>query len=137
VAGLGNQGRHIETQKQRKDQTMEQLIKDYLTAKTEEERAVKLRRELGDQIAEQVGDKLKANVGDYKITVKPTTNYKVDWPSFDALELDSPPCRTKRELDQVGLRWYEANQPEDYAKLCAAITATPGRTQIEIKEKKK
>ena len=115
---------------------MQQLIEQYLAAKAEEERAIKLRREIGDKIVAGLDGETKASIGQYKITVKPTMNYKVDWPAFDALGLEAPPCKTKRELDQPGIRWYETNKPDDYKRLCGAITATPGRTQLEIKESK-
>jgi hypothetical protein len=113
---------------------MQHLIEQYLAAKAEEERAIKLRRELGDQIVAGLNGEVRATIGAYKVTAKPSTNYKVDWPAFDALGLEDPPCKTKRELDQPGLRWYEGNKPDDYRRLCDVITATPGRTQLEIKE---
>ena len=65
-------------------------------------------------------------------------NRKVDWPEFDGQtigwEEQQIPVKTKRELDVPGVVWLQANMPEAYAQIAKAITATPGRVAVEIKD---
>lgn len=121
---------------------MKDLITQYLEAKRLEREAEARRVELGEAIAAALGAPAEGSktydVGDHKVTVKQPVNRKVDWTAFDQIALEHPdkhaPVAMKRELDTKGLHWIQENEPDFYRALAAAITATPGRISIEIKE---
>lgn len=129
--------------------TVEQLVEQWRHAKKMEADAEAARVLIGNKLANVLGAPTEGaksyDVGDFKVTVKQPINRKVDWAQFDAayLKYDSEhpgnniaaPSKIKRELDETGLKWIQANLPELYAELATAVTATPGRIGIEIKEK--
>jgi len=121
---------------------MEQLIQQYLEAKRAEAEAEARRVELGAAIATKLGAPAEGSktheVGAWKVTVKQPVNRKVDWTIFDEVVARHPgqsaPVVVKRELDTKGIHWLQENQPDFYREIAKAITATPGRVQIEVKE---
>ena len=121
----------------------QQLIEQFLTAKTAEATAIAARVALGDAIAAQLehpddGSKTHT-VGEYKVVVKGVVNRRADWEAIDALRLGdkSPEKKPKRELDMKGVAWWETEDPATHRAILRAITATPGRTQVTIEEKTK
>lgn len=123
---------------------MRDLIEKYLSAKAAEQMAIDTRVAIGNEIAEKLGTPAEGSatheVDGYKVTVKQPVNRRVDWDAFDRVtdgwEPQHLPITTKRELDAKGLRWVKENLPGAYEKLARAITATPGRIAVEIKENK-
>lgn len=126
----------------------------WLRAKAVEDAATQIRSYIGKKLAMLLpvpeGQKSKTHtVGDYKVGVKPSINYKIDWPAFDAgylAYLDAPKAdgpfpkpekEPKRQLDEKGLQWIRENAKEMYACIAPAITVTPGATGIEIEHKPK
>lgn len=135
---------------------VEALCAQWLQAKKEEDAAIAKRRNISNSLANLLpvpeGQQSKTHtVGDFKVGVKPTTNYKVDWPMLDKayasyaaemLEAQLTPIampegQPKRQLDEKGLRWIRENAKELYALIAVAITATPGTTGIEVEHKPK
>lgn len=125
---------------------MKEHVAAFAEAKRLEEQWKQKRIEAGNAIAEALGtpdEGSKTHKVDelgVKVTVKQPVNRRVDWTAFDAVAAAHPgehlPVVHKRELDTKGLKWIRDNQPQLYAELARAITATPGRVQIEIKEAK-
>jgi hypothetical protein len=121
------------------------LIKQYLQAKAEEAAAIARRVSLGEQLAKELGAPAEGSkthhVGAYSVEVNQPINRKVDWETMDKVLAGNPdrpaPVKTKRELDVPGLKWIRENDPGFYACLATAITATPGRVQVTIKEVEK
>lgn len=115
------------------------LIVRYLQAKHEEALAEGRRVALAEEIAKKLGVPAEGSeahdVGDYKVTVKQPINRKVDFEALAELDLKYPPIKTKEELDLVGLRWFQENDPATYLKIAKTVTATPGRVSIEVKTK--
>lgn len=119
------------------------LVEQYIQAKAFETRAEAKRVELGNLIAAAIGAPAEGSethaVGPFTVTVKQPVNRKIDWAAWDAVTApaDCPaPAATKRELDLKGLHWIQQNRPEFYRELSKAITATPGRVAIDVKESK-
>lgn len=116
---------------------IEKLIQKFIVAKENEVIATVARIALGDEVARELGYPTEGSktheVGNYKVTVKGVMNRKANLDAIDGLGLVNPPIKTKRELDVVGLRWYQDNEPETYKRIAEHITATPGRVQVEVK----
>lgn len=125
-------------------ETIKNLCIEYCLAKRLEKDATDCRVSIGNKIADAIGvqstdeGSRTLKYGQYKVTVKATINRKVDWDKFDEVSVgqSDPPVKAKRELDVPGLKWISENNVAYYEKLVDAITATPGRAQIEIKEVK-
>lgn len=123
--------------------TVEQLVEQWQHAKKMEADAEALRVLIGNKLANTLGVPAEGSksydVGDFKVTVKQPINRKVDWEAFDEATKSTPgaliPVKIKRELDETGLKWIRENKPELYAEISKAVTATPGRIGIDIKEK--
>jgi hypothetical protein len=124
-------------------ETLEKLAHRYLQLKAEENEAKEARRAVGEELAAALehpdeGSKTHT-VGGFKVTIKGTVNRKVDWELFDGVAFSLPPgipapVVVKRELDVVGLRWLQREQPEFYARIARAITAKPGAVLVEVRD---
>jgi hypothetical protein len=124
-------------------ETLEKLAQRYQQLKAAEDEAKTARREAGEALASALehpdeGSKTH-KVGGYRITIKGTVNRKVDWELFDGVAFSLPPgipapVVVKRELDVVGLRWLQREQPEVYARIARAITAKPGAVLVEVRD---
>lgn len=123
--------------------TRDDLIAQWLVAKAAEEAAIARRVAIGEKLAALYTVPAEGQITDdatnYKVRLKGVMNRRADWERMDrvyALYQGEPrPEKSKRELDIAGLRWLAENRPEYYLALCDAITATPGRTSIEITPK--
>jgi hypothetical protein len=129
---------------QEAEPNLEELVTLWREAKRVEAQAEAQRVSIGNKLANILGvpdeGSKSYDVGDFKVTVKQPINRKVDWEVFDAVAAVAPegthmPAKVKRELDETGLKWIREHQPELYAELAKAITASPGRIGIEIKER--
>ncbi len=120
-----------------------ELIKRYIEAKQVEAEAIARRVILGDTLAAILGAPSEGSktheVDGYTVKVTQPVNRRVDWAVWDAIPNppEHLPVTVKRELDLKGLRWVQENQPDLYRELSKAITATPGRVALEIKETSK
>jgi hypothetical protein len=120
------------------------LAKAYAEAKQKEDAATEARVAIGEQIAIMVHapdeGQTTLEADGYSVTVRSVVNRRVDWTAFDAVikssKIETPPVKTKKELDVPGLKWFRDNSPEQYAALAKTITATPGRSQIKVEVKK-
>jgi hypothetical protein len=120
---------------------LNELINQFIIAKEKEKLAIEERVKLAEQIANRFEKHEEGNkshdIEKYKVTVKRTINRTVDWNQFDEISQGKEhiPVKTKRELDEVGLKWIRENDSKYYVELSRAITAKPGRIAIEIKER--
>ena len=119
---------------------LENLIERWAGIKVAEDNLREERQELARDIAAALehpaeGSKTH-NVGPYKVTVRGSVNRRVDWAAFEAVMAEHPeahsPHKVKRELDAVGLRWIQENEPGLYLALSEAITSTPGAPGIKV-----
>lgn len=127
---------------QQQEHPVTALLIKYLAAKAAETMAIETRVEIGNQIAKELGAPDEGskthNVDGWSVKLTTPMNRKVDWGAFDrALQGHKDwPEKTKRELDVAGLRWWQENKPDVYLELSKAITATPGRVSVEVKQEK-
>ncbi|OYV96101.1 MAG: hypothetical protein B7Z62_08815 [Deltaproteobacteria bacterium 37-65-8] len=72
----------------------------------------------------------------YKVKTTQRLIRKVDWDEFHTqTEKVSPelrPFKMKPELDLVGLRYLEINEPEIYRLVIKAITTTPAKVGVVV-----
>jgi hypothetical protein len=124
--------------------SIEELIEQWLAAKQAESDAEARRVELAAEIAERLGKPSEGSAtyreGRYLVKVTQPINRKIDWDVFDqalaTYKWKDALVKLKRELATDGLRYLQENQPDIYRELAKAITATPGRVGIEVKEGK-
>jgi hypothetical protein len=123
--------------------TAEELVTLWRHAKKAEAEAEAARVDIGNKLANTLGVPAEGSksydVGDFKVTLKQPVNRKVDWQVFDQVTESTPgahmPVKVKRELDETGLKWIQEHQPDLYAQIARAITATPGRIGVDVKER--
>jgi hypothetical protein len=120
-------------------QTLEQLSAEWLAAKRDEAAANKRRVAIEDQIVAIVGKKDEGSqtseADGYKITTTGKISRKMDWAAWETVKAKiSPnlwPVKMKPELDEKGVKYLQANEPEIYALL--PIEVKPAKTAIEVK----
>lgn len=126
------------------DLAVEQLVAEYIAAKSAEAAAIERRVAIGDAIADILGrpdeGSRSHNVCGARVTVTQPINRTVSWERMDLIccqllarnpELHLP-IKTVRELDITGCRWLAEHDPDTYRELSGAITAKPGRVQVKV-----
>lgn len=121
------------------DQTLEQLSADWLKAKAEEAAANKRRVAIEDQIVALTGKKDEGSqtieATGFKVTVTGKVSRKMDWDKWETVKAQIAPnlhpVKFKPELDEKGVKYLQANEPEIYALL--PIEVKPAKTAIEVK----
>ena len=120
-------------------QTLEQLSADWLKAKAEEASANKRRVAIEDQIVGITGKRDEGSktvdATGFKITVTGKISRKMDWDKWEDVKAkiapNLHPVKFKPELDEKGVKYLQANEPEIYALL--PIEVKPAKTAIEVK----
>lgn len=124
------------------EKALDVLIPEYIAAKAAEVQAQAKRIALSEAIAEKLHrpreGQATIDLGAYRVTVRQPINRRVDWQMFDEQAAGFAgkqlPVKHVRELDVVGWHWIEENEPELHKALAKAVTATPGRVAIDVKE---
>ena len=119
--------------------TLEQLSADWLKAKAEEASANKRRVAIEDQIVGITGKRDEGSktvdATGFKITVTGKISRKMDWDKWEDVKAkiapNLHPVKFKPELDEKGVKYLQANEPEIYALL--PIEVKPAKTAIEVK----
>lgn len=114
------------------------LCADWLNAKAEEKAATKRRVDLETEILKITGSRDEGSktttIEGFKITTKGVINRKMDWEKWQLVRGNIPqtmwPVKTKMEIDEQGVKYLQANEPEYYRLL--PLTATPGKTGVTI-----
>ena len=74
----------------------------------------------------------------YKVTVTARMNRRIDAKKWHAIREGIPrtmwPVKEKLEADPRGCRYLAENQPDVWAIVAAAITETPGKPGLEVRE---
>jgi hypothetical protein len=77
------------------------------------------------------------NIDGFKITITGKVSRKMDWKAWGAVEESIPahlrPVKLKPELDEKGVKYLQANEPEIYKLL--PLTVTPAKTAVDIELK--
>ncbi len=119
--------------------TLEQLSAEWLAAKKVETTANKERVEIEEQIVlltgkRDEGSKTHSATG-FKITVTGKMNRKMDWDKWEAVKGQIAPIlhpvKLKPTLDEVGVKYLQANEPEIYVLL--PLEVTPAKTSVDVK----
>ena len=77
------------------------------------------------------------DAGAFKVAVTGKVTRKMDWDKWDAVKSSIPanlhPVKMKPELDEKGVKYLQANEPEIYKQL--PIEVKPAKTAVEVKIK--
>jgi hypothetical protein len=77
------------------------------------------------------------NVDGYKVTITGKVSRKMDWKAWESVQEQIPPSlrpvKMKPELDEKGVKYLQANEPEIYKLL--PLTVTPAKTAVEVELK--
>lgn len=121
---------------------IEELCVKWLGAKQAETEWNLRRIEIEEQIVKITGKRDEGSEtsdhGTYKVTVTGKVSRKMDWDKWKAVQDKIPeslrPVKYKPELDEKGVKYLQANEPEVYALL--PITVTPAKTAVEVRVNK-
>lgn len=119
--------------------TLEQLVAEWRVAKKAEATANKERAAIEEQIVALTGKKDEGSqtheVEGFKVTVTGKVSRKMDWDKWEQVKAQIAPnlhpVKYKPELDEKGVKYLQANEPEIYALL--PIEVKPAKTAIEVK----
>ena len=112
----------------------------YSAAKQAEDAAIAARRELAAAIQIATGHTAEGqktyDADGWKIVVKAPLIRSMDWKRWAEIKNESPatlqPVKVKEELDEKGVKWLMANEPDLYAVVAQAITTKPGAVQVTV-----
>ena len=122
---------------------VEQLARDWLTAKRKEQDAIAERLDIEQSIlkaypAKEEGSSSTMLGNGVKIKTTGKLNYKADIDKLLALTAswpaDAKPIKTKLEADETLLKRIRSERPDLWKKIAAAITVKSAKTYIEIEE---
>ena len=121
--------------------TLHDLAAEYAAAKEAEAQWATRRRELAAAIHAATGhtaegQKTYYDADGWKIVVKAPLIRSMDWKAWeqvkDQIHPDLHPIKIKKELDEKGVKWLMANEPDLYAVVAQAITTKPGTVQVTV-----
>ena len=121
--------------------TLYELAVAYALAKDAETQWAARRRELAAEIQAATGHDSEGqktyDADGWKVTVKAPLIRSLDWAHWDAISEQIPenlhPVRYRRELDEKGVQWLMAHEPDLYLVLSHALTTKPGAVQVTVK----
>jgi len=125
------------------DMTIEELARHWIAVKATERAAQSERLEVETALIERLGAKEEGSQTHdldcgLKITVTGKLTYKADVPELLALADRLPehlrPIKTETRLDEAGAKYLRANEPELWRLIAPAITISPAKTGLSIKE---
>jgi hypothetical protein len=120
--------------------TLAIMAEQYANLKAQEADLAERRRAIAAQIAAATGHTGEGSKtysdGDWKVTVKCPQNRTMDWDIWDAVKAAIPadlwPVEYKRAIDEKGVKWIQANDPQTYGILAQALTTKPGAVQVTV-----
>lgn len=121
--------------------TLEQLGQEWVTLKSQEEKANKARLAIEEEIIAITGKRDEGSktheVEGFKVTVTGKLTRSMDWAKWELIKDSIPqqlhPVKMKAELDETGVRYLQLNEPEIYARL--PVTVKPAKTGIKVEIK--
>lgn len=123
------------------ESVLAELAQHYLEAKAAEAQWAEIRRHLAAQIQAVTGWTEEGSKtfkdGDWKIVVKQPMTRSMDWKKWNAeVKQQIPealwPVEMKPSLDEKGVKWLAANEPDLYALLAQSLTVKPGAVQVTV-----
>ena len=124
--------------------TLAQLALAYAETKMEENNAASKRRDITKAIQALTGhDSEGAKTykdGEVRVTVKAPMIRSMDWAKWDEVRdqitEDLWPVEMRQVLDEKGVKWLYANNPDAYSVVAQAMTIKPGAVQVTVKLEK-
>lgn len=118
---------------------LKELCNKWLHAKANETKATKERIAIEDEIVALTGKKEEGaqtiDAGAFKVTVTGKVSRKMDWTAWETVKHSIPtnlhPVKLKPELDERGVKYLQANEPDIYKIL--PIEIKPAKTAVEVK----
>ncbi|MFU8817398.1 MAG: hypothetical protein ACNA7W_18785 [Pseudomonadales bacterium] len=125
---------------QSNEPSLRELAINWLTAKALEGAAnherIRIEQQMLPFLEQKAEGSVTSDVDGFKVTVTNRVNRKLDPAVWSAVGEQIPaelrPIKTRIELDDVGVRWLMNNEPELYAIVATAITATPAKPGIKV-----
>lgn len=121
----------------------EELARLWTGAKATERAAQAERVEIEEALISKLGGAKEEGsatheVGPFKVTVTGKLSYKADVPMLLALCDRVPehlrPLKTETKLDEAGAKYLRANEPELWRLISNAISISPAKTGLTVKE---
>lgn len=118
---------------------LEKLCSELLEARKDEARATGARIAIEADIIRIVGNKPEGSqtteAEGFKVTTTGKITRSMNWSQWDLVKDQIPellrPVKMKPELDTVGVKYLQANEPAIYALL--PIEVKPAKTSVEVK----
>lgn len=118
-----------------------ELVKSLLRAKAIERKANADRVAAEEALIAALGKRDEGaqthNIEGYKITITGKVSRRMDWKAWEEVQQFIPlalhPVKMKPELDEKGVKYLQANEPEIYKLL--PLTVTPAKTAVDIEIK--
>ena len=109
--------------------------------KLNEKIIVKFGKDITEAVGKKEGSKTHT-IGDYKVELKAVLNRKFDrevdlQEILDQLPKDRIPLKYDPKIDDMGVKWMEKNDPENFRIFSKAIITTPGKPSVNITYKPK
>jgi hypothetical protein len=119
---------------------LHELAAAYLAAKDAETAAMAHRRELATLIQQATGHESEGQrtyeCAGFKVAVKAPLIRSMDWNAWAEIKGQIPdilhPIKIKEELDEKGLKWLMANDPQTAALVTPCITTKPGAVSVTV-----
>lgn len=119
--------------------TLTELGIEWLACKYDENKARDARIAIEEQIIAITGKRDEGSkthdAGGCKITVTGKKTYKLDWTAWESIKAQIPvnmhPVKYKPEVDEKGVKYLQANEPELYKLL--PLEVKPAKTAIDVK----
>jgi hypothetical protein len=116
------------------------LAAAYLAAKEAESEWTARRRELATAIQQVIGHNEEGQrtyeCDGFKIAIKAPLIRSMDWKAWEAVKGQIPevlhPIKIKEELDEKGLKWIIANDPQTSGLVLPCITTKPGAVSVTV-----
>src|SRR6266498_1762113 len=120
---------------------LESLAVQFNAAKAKEAAATQARISIEVEMIALMGVKSEGatthDAGAFRVSLTGKLDRKIDLDSFDRIKASIPehlwPIKPKRELDVVGAKWLEANDPATWSVVAKCITTKPAKTAVEVK----
>jgi hypothetical protein len=119
---------------------LHELAAAYIAAKDAETAAIAHRREIAGLIQAMTGHESEGQrtyeCAGFKIAVKAPLTRSMDWKAWETVKGQIPedlhPIKIKEELDEKGLKWIMANDPQTAALVTPCITTKPGAVSVTV-----
>lgn len=116
------------------------LARDWLAAKHAEQdaasRRIKIEGELAAALDVRDEGSITHKLEEYKVTLTQPVRRSLDVDSWETVKNEIPeqlcPVKTKLEVDALGIKWLQENEPKMWAKVAPAFTSKKGKINVKV-----